>query len=135
MNLTIDTFAGVEIFRGSPMGLRAQNLMNDAEHCFTPSIALAEVASVSLRSGLPDNIIRSELRSITGSSTVVPIDARLAIAAARALRELRETSRARRLAPPGLADALMLATARELAAKLLTGDAHFQSHRETIWLD
>lgn len=135
MNLTIDTFAWVEVFRGSPVGRRAQALMNAAEDCFTPSITLAEVASISLRSALPDALIEDELASIAGSSKIVRIDAGLAVAAARALKELREASRSKGLGPPGLADGLVLATARALGAKVLTGDPHFRSCAETVWLE
>ncbi len=135
MNLTVDTFAWVEIFRGTPLGRRAQALMNEAEDCFTPSVALAEVASIAVRSGLSDALILNELRLVAESSRIVPIDGQLAVVAARALVELRESARARGLATPGLSDALVLATARVLGAKLLTGDPHFQSYRETLWLE
>lgn len=135
LNLTIDTFAWVEILRGTPLGRRAQGFMNEAEDCFTPSVALAEVASVAVRSGLSDAQIRDELRFVAEGSRIVPIDGRLAVVAARALPELRESARARGLRTPGLSDALVLATARVLGAKLLTGDRHFHSCSETVWLE
>jgi predicted nucleic acid-binding protein len=36
--------------------------------------------------------------------------------------------------PPSLFDAILLATARTLGAKLLTGDEHFKGIDETIWI-
>ena len=109
--------------------------MNEAEDCFTPSVALAEVASIAVRSGLSDVLIRNQLRSVAESSRIVAIDGRLAVVAASALTELRESARARGLRTPGLSDALVLATSRVLRAKLLTGDPHFRSFSETLWLE
>ena len=135
MILTIDTFAWAEIFRGTPVGRRIQGAMNEAEDRFTPSVALTEVASIGARGRLSDAQIGNELRLIAESSRFVPIDGRLAVVAAHALVELRESARARGLRTPGLSDALMLATSRVLGAKLLTGDPHFQSYNETLWLE
>ena len=39
------------------------------------------------------------------------------------------------LGRPGLGDAILLATARALGAKLLSGDSHFKGMQETIWLE
>jgi len=37
--------------------------------------------------------------------------------------------------PPSLADAIILATARILDAKVVTGDQHFRGLPNVIWLD
>jgi predicted nucleic acid-binding protein len=132
--LTIDTFAWLEVIRGSRIGSRARDTMESAERCLTPSVVLAEVASKCVRNALPDPFIMQELLAIRESSEVVPIDDFIAIAGAHAVEELRQTAQQRKLGRPGLADGLVLATARRSGARLLTGDPHFRFLRETVWL-
>jgi predicted nucleic acid-binding protein len=48
--------------------------------------------------------------------------------------ELVERAKERKLKAPSLFDAILLATARTLGAKLLTGDEHFKGIDETIWI-
>jgi len=108
--------------------------MERAEVCLTPSIVLAEVAAMCVRDGFEDRIVSEELESIRECSVIVPIDEPLAIAGAHAAAELRARARARRLPLPGLADGLVLATARGSHSHLLSGDPHFQELPETIWL-
>jgi len=132
--LTIDTFAWVEMIRGSRLGSRAREAMEIAERCLTPSVVVAEVASRCVRDALPDSLITQELQAIRESSEVVPIDDSLAMAGAHAVEEMRRIAQEQRLQRPGLADGLVLATARRSGGRLLTGDPHFRSFPETIWL-
>lgn len=134
MILTIDTFAWIEMIRGSPLAAQAREAIEAAEHCLTPSIVLAEVASKCVREGFGDPAVRQELDAIRESSEIVRIDARIAIAGAHNAQELRNGARARKISPPGLADGLVLATARCYDARLLTGDPHFEHRPETLWL-
>ena len=95
---------------------------------------LAEVASKCHRDGFADNLVLLELAAIIESSEVVPIDLEIALGASHGLEELRARARAGRLPPPGLADGLVLATARHYSTKVLTGDPHFRGLPETMWL-
>ncbi len=134
MILTIDTFAWVEVIRRSPTGYRARDAIEGAEECFTPAIVLAEIASICARNGLPDSIIARELKAVHEASEVVPIEDAIAVAGAHVAEELRQHARSTGLPLPGLADGLVLATARQRNSGLLTGDLHFRACRETIWL-
>lgn len=134
MILTIDTFAWIEMIRGSLLGRRAQVAMEGAELCLTPSIVLAEIASKCVKDGIPDPVVLQELRAIREASEVVPLDDSIAIAGAHTVVELRRAAREQRLPLPGLADGLVLATARLSRARLLTGDPHFRSCPETVWM-
>ena len=135
MSLTIDSFAWVEMFRGSRRGREFRRLLGQADALWTPAIVLAEVAHWCLRDGLDESIVRRELRGMCESSNIVPIDADLAIGGSRATIELRAKARAEHLPPPGLADGLVLATARKLESRVLTGDPHFRGLRDTLWLE
>ena len=134
MNLTIDSFAWLELIRGTPAGAAVRTALEEADEASTPSIVLAEVAVVCHRTGLSDDLVAKELAAIREASTIVPIDSGVALAGAHALDELRSHARERRLPPPGLADALILATARAERAHLLTGDSHFRGLSETVWV-
>ncbi len=134
MNLTIDTFAWLELIRGTPAGERVRTTIRESDQTLTPSIVLAEVAGACHRAGFSDGLVAQELSAIREASTIIPIHSGLAIAAAHALDELRSRSRPRKIPLPGLADALILATARESEGRLLTGDLHFQDFPETVWV-
>lgn len=134
LTLTIDTFAWAEMIRGSRLAARARKALADAERCLTPSIVLAEVASMCVRAGMADQVIELELDAIRESSEIVPIDEWIAIAAAHGAEELRSDARGRKIPLPGLADGLVLATARRSHSRLLTGDPHFRNCAETVWL-
>lgn len=87
-----------------------------------------------VRDGFTDHIVERELEAIRESSDIVPIDAWIAIAGAHSAEELRKAARAAKIPLPGLADGLVLATARRSNARLLTGDPHFRNCPETVWL-
>ncbi|MCI4351820.1 MAG: PIN domain-containing protein [Thermoplasmata archaeon] len=135
MSLTIDSFAWVEMIRGSRRGTESRRLLGQADACWTPAIVLAEVAHWCLREGLDERSVRRELRGMGESSNIVPIDPELAIGAARATIELRGRARAQHLPVPGLGDGLVLATARRTGSRVLTGDPHFRGLPDALWLE
>lgn len=134
MILTVDTFAWMEITRGSSRGRDARANIESASRCFTPSIVLAEVASACLRDGLSDDLMRKELAAIHEASDVVPLDPEIAIGAAHGREELRRMARTRQAGLPGLGDGIVLATARRKRSQILTGDPHFLGVPEVKWI-
>jgi len=134
LRLTIDSFAWIELVRGGPLGGRVRTLIQDSETSFTPSIVLAEVAHRCLQDGLGEVLTSHELSAIQESSVVVPLDPELAISASAAAGELRRKSAAEGRRPAGLADGIVLATARRSGSKVLTGDLHFRGLTEVVWL-
>jgi len=48
--------------------------------------------------------------------------------------QLLEKAKIEELKPPSLFDAIVLATARLLNAKVVTGDEHFKGMPETLWI-
>ncbi len=134
MTLTIDSFAWWEVIRGTEAGARARAEMERAVRCLTPAIVLAEVASKGHRDRMDDAWLGLELRAIREASQIVPIDDEIALRATHAVVELRRGAKSRNLRPPGLADALILATARRERSALVTGDAHFRECAETVWI-
>jgi predicted nucleic acid-binding protein len=134
LRLTVDSFAWIELIRGTSLGIATKTHIEMADACFTPAIVLAEVAHRCRQDGLEDRQIERELTAMTEASSLVPVTSALAMTASWATEELRARARTLRLRPAGLADGLVLATARETGSHLLTGDPHFQGLRDIVWL-
>ncbi|MEM1520046.1 MAG: type II toxin-antitoxin system VapC family toxin [Candidatus Korarchaeum sp.] len=134
MRIVLDTYGWVEIFIGSEDGERVRRIVEESEEVYTPTIVLAEVARKYLREGFGEDEILERLDVIDYSSEVVPIDKRIALEAAKCYLELTERAKREKLRDPSLFDAIVLATARVLGAKLLSGDEHFKGMDEVIWV-
>ena len=134
MRVLVDSYAWVELFLGSGKGGRVRELIESADEALTPDTVLAELARKYLREKVPERLIREMLSAVQGASHVLPITPELAMSASKAYLELVETARKRRLRTPSLFDGLVLGAARLHQAKVVTGDPHFQSLPETIWL-
>jgi predicted nucleic acid-binding protein len=130
----IDTYAWIEIFIGSKSGEKAKEMLQKAEETYTPDIVIAEIARKYLREGMKEQIILERLTTIEETSEIIPIDKSIAIESAKCYMELMEKAKTEKLKEPSLFDAIVLATARTLGAKLVTGDEHFKEIKETIWI-
>jgi predicted nucleic acid-binding protein len=130
----VDSWAWVELFKGSAYGKTAKERIEESEDTFTPSLVLAELARKYLREGEGHAKIRKWLQSISEATQVIEIDVSLAEESAKASIELVNKARDEGIRKPGLADGVVLATARVCRANLLTGDPHFKGLPETFWL-
>lgn len=134
-NIVVDTYAWIEYFRGTVKGEAVKRYLLSARGVYTPSIVLAEIARKYLREGFSRDAVSEKLKVIANISTIIPIDTELALEAGEAYLELLEHSRKQKLKQkPSLNDAIVLATARRMKAKVVTGDQHFKNLRETLWV-
>jgi len=134
-NVVVDTYAWIEYFRGTAKGKVVKRYLLSAEGIYTPSIVLAEIARKYLREGFSENVVSKKLEVIAIISTIIPIDTELALRAGGTYLELLKHSRKQKLKQkPSLNDAIVLATARMVRAKVMTGDQHFKNLKETLWL-
>ena len=134
MKTVIDTYAWIEIFIGSKSGEKAKETLQKAEETYTPDVVIAEIARKYLREGMKEQTIRERLTTIEETSEIIPIDKNIAFESAKCYLELMEKAKTRKLKAPSLFDAIVLATARTLGAKLVTGDEHFEEINETLWI-
>lgn len=136
MKIVIDTYAWIEVFLGTEKGRKAVGIIRDADEVYTPSIVLAEISKKYAQSGYSDKEIEERIRAITRQTRIVKIDERLALLIAKAYRELIRNYEAKgsRGNKPGVADAIILASAWKVGGKILTGDAHFKDMELTIWI-
>src|SRR4030067_1293396 len=121
----IDAYAWIEYLIGSDTGakvyaiLEKENIETDA--C---AVTVAEVVSKVAREGKDIKVAYDVLLS---NSRVINADEELSKDAGLLHAEVRKTEK-----DFGLADAYVLATARKLKSKVLTGDPHFKSMKETV---
>ena len=134
-SIVVDTYAWIEYFRGTRKGEIVKEKLLSAPEIYTPSIVLAEIARKYLRENMPEPLVEERLKIITEASIIIGIDQKIALEAGKAYIELAEASKKQGLKhKPSLNDAIILASARKLQAKVLTNDKHFKNLEETIWL-
>jgi len=132
--IVVDAYAWIEVFLGSETGRRTKGIIEDAEAVLTPGTVLAEVARKYVREGAAESTVRKRLATILETSELVDVDADLALEAAKATAELDRRASSSGLRRPSLFDGIVLASARRNKAKVLTGDEHFKTLTETVWL-
>jgi predicted nucleic acid-binding protein len=120
----IDAWAWVEYLIGSEHGAKINKFLDQSYEVYTCAITLAEVVSKVARE---KRDIVAAYNMLLSNSQIVNIDKELSLQAGLLHSELRKT-----LKDFGLADAYVLATARKLKAKVLTGDKHFKDIKDAI---
>lgn len=126
----IDSYAWIEYFRGSKAGGRARNYIEE-ESSATPTIVLAELSRKLLREverGVETMEGREvKLKFIAATTEIVCLTREIAELAGEI-----DVERRKRVSNWGLADSIILATARIANAKVVTGDKHFTDLAEEV---
>ena len=120
----IDAYAWIEYLDGSEAGHKVSALLEKADEICTCAMTIAEVVSKVARKGKDVQVAYDVLLS---NSHIVNVDEELSLQAGLLHFEMRKTVK-----DFGLADAYVLATARKLKSKVLTGDAHFKNVKEAV---
>ena len=123
----VDAYAWVEYLIGSKCGSKiAAVLGEESNEAYTCAVTVAEVISKAARDGQD---VEAAYDILLSDSQVVSVNEEISKEAGVLHAEMRKTEK-----DFGLADAYVLATARRLKAKVLTGDPHFKSVREAVLL-
>ena len=123
----LDSYAWVEYFLASSSGKKVKEIIEDGKHeIFTSVITIAEVCGKAKKEGMDYNLA---FRKITSLSSVAQITPEIAMNAGVARQEIRK-----KVENFGMADAIILITARGMGAKVLTGDYHFKGFKEAEML-
>ena len=121
----VDAYAWVEYLSGSEIGSRVNDILaNETNEVYTCAVTIAEVISKVCREGRDAKIAYDILLS---NSQVVNVDEELSKMAGLVHAEMRNKEK-----DFGLADAYVLATAKKLKSKVITGDLHFKDVKEAI---
>lgn len=126
MKYIMDSYAWLEYFMGTEMGKRVKEIVDsEADEKLTPSICLAEIYAKILRT---EDAEKAELRRefIKSRSALIPLTEELAVDAAKA-----DVAMKKKVQGWGLADSIVLSTARNRDGKVVTGDFHFRGLPET----
>ena len=132
MKIVIDTHAWIELFIGSDKGRKVKEVIAKASDAFVPDIVFAEIARKYLKEGADEETVRQRLEWVTDIARI-PVNEEVALLSGKVYLELVEKSKAERTSKPGLA-AIVLAIARMLKAKVVTGDKHFKGLKEVVWI-
>ncbi len=128
----IDAYAWIEYFRASKYGQTAMQYIEGA-NSITPSIVVAEVSrklQKEIESGNETTEGRlKRLEFIHTTSQIFELDSELAEASGKTACELNKNE-----VGCGLADAIILCTARLLKGKVVTGDEHFRDLKEVVFI-
>jgi len=123
----LDTFAWVEYFRGTEKGKTVRDCIGEGD-CATPTMVLAELSDVYERG--KNKYWERDLAFIISKTTIINLDQNIAIQAGKVKSIIREKHSTKF----GLADAIILTTAQELKAKVVTGDQHFEKLSDIVLL-
>jgi predicted nucleic acid-binding protein len=128
----IDAYAWIEYFRASDYGKVAKEYVESADSV-TPSIVVAEVSrklqkEIEIGNETPDGRLK-RLDFINATSQLVELDFELAVIAGKTDCDMKKKEKGW-----GLADSIVLCTARSMKGKVVTGDEHFRDLKEVIFI-
>ena len=128
----IDAYAWIEYFRASDYGEVAKEYVESADSV-TPSIVVAEVSrklqkEIELGNETSDGRLK-RLDFISATSQVVELDFELAVVAGKTDCGMKKKEKGW-----GLADSIVLCTARSMKGKVVTGDEHFRDLKEVVFI-
>lgn len=123
----VDAYAWIEYLIGSEAGSEVNTILeNESNEIYTCAVTVAEVISKVSREGRDVEVAYDVL---VNNSQVIDVDEELSKETGLLHAEMRKTEK-----DFGLADAYVLATARKLKSKVLTGDKHFRNVKEAVLL-
>lgn len=123
MKFVLDTFAWIEYFNGSESGKKVSEIIESEENdIFSSIITIAEVSSILKRK---EGNIELGYQTIINLSKISFINLEFAKEAGILHAETRK-----KIKDFGMADSIVLLTARKLGAKIITGDPHFKGFKE-----
>ena len=127
MRIVIDTSSWIDYFEGSDIGEKVRSYIEDSNNELIVNVLnLSEITSLFTRKGLN---LEEAKKIIVSNCRVYNFGEEFAEEAGLLHAETKKKIR-----DFGLIDAFVLLTARKLNTKLLTGDSHFASFKETILL-
>lgn len=122
MTVLVDSWAWIEYFKGSVFGEKAKKYIESDEEVIVSAINISEMYTFLLRNK-PDEA-QKFMDFVLQRSFAVPIETSIALAAAKIKVEKKF----------GLADALVLATARQHKCPVVTGDDDFKNEEEAVYI-
>jgi predicted nucleic acid-binding protein len=121
----IDAYAWIEYFTATKAGTKVKTMLEQENNeIYTCAVTIAEIISKTTREKQDTEAVYDTL---TTNSNIIDADNQLSKQAGILHAQTRKTKK-----DFGLADAYVLATARMINARILTGDPHFKGIKEAI---
>ncbi len=123
-DFVIDSYAWIEYFRGTQSGATARRYI-ESDSASTSTLTLAELREKYLREKW--GFFQEDLNFISARTSLIPVDRSIALLTGEinhAQKKIRKDW--------GMADSIILATARSASAKVVTGDPHFKGLPEAV---
>jgi len=114
----VDSYAWVEYFRGSEEGNVAKEYIEN-KNCATSSITIAELSEKYKRE---NKSFEEDFDFIISKSKLINLNSEIALIAGEMNYENKK-----KVKNWGMSDSIILATAKLLNAKVVTGDEHFRN--------
>jgi predicted nucleic acid-binding protein len=128
----IDAYAWIEYFRASEPGEVAKEYI-ESDNAATPTIVVAEISRKLLREiELGNETLEGRLKRlefIRATSRIVSLDFEVAAEAGKTDLDMKK-----KVKGWGLADSIVLCTARKAKGKIVTRDEHFRELEEVIFV-
>jgi predicted nucleic acid-binding protein len=128
----IDSYAWIEYFKASKYGEVAKEYIESGD-CVTPTIVVSELSrKLQKEIEISDETVEGRLKRlefINATSQVIALDFELAVTAGKTDLEMKKKTKGW-----GLADSIVLCTARNIKGKVVTGDEHFRNLDDVIFI-
>ena len=122
MTVLVDSWAWIEYFKGSQSGLKAKEIIESSQKILLSTINASEIYHFLLKNKPAE--AEKLIKFVLSSSFVIPLDSSIALKAAKIKYDKKI----------GLADAIVIATAEENNATILTGDDDFKEMKNVIFI-
>ncbi|MGB9727013.1 MAG: type II toxin-antitoxin system VapC family toxin [Nitrososphaeria archaeon] len=128
MKYLIDSYAWIEYFMGTSAGEKVKPIIEGLEEKMTPTICLAEVYAKTVKVE-GEEMAERQRSFIKESSALAPLDETIAIESAKL-----DVTMKRKIKGWSLADSIVYATGLVKKAKIVTGDEHFKSLENVLFI-
>jgi len=122
LTVLVDSWAWIEYFKGSEAGKKAKEVIEGREQLLLATINAAEIYRFLLQNKSED--AEKLIKFVLSSSFIIPLETDLALRSAKLKHNLKIR----------LADAIVIATAEENKAQILTGDDDFKNMKNVIYI-
>lgn len=123
MTVLIDSWTWIEYWKGGKNAQAASKYIESDEDAFVSTVNLFEVYSWFARY-YDENVAKARIVAMEQRCYIVPVEKDLSLGAARAKLKYKL----------GIADSIVLATAKQVNGRLVTGDSDFKDMDKVIFI-
>jgi predicted nucleic acid-binding protein len=120
----IDSYAWIEYFRGTEAGSHVRSYV-ESDSAATSTLTLAELKEKYLKEKWSS--FDEDLGFMAARTAITPVDRSIAVMAGEINHKRKKVK-----SGWGMADSIVLATARTASAKVVTGDPHFEGLSDVV---